>query len=70
MLLTDLTLPRRAAEPQSDEPVAQGNGEIRESVSILSACSSSAPLVCAPRNRCGGALPAAVPAVPGRLDTL
>jgi aminoglycoside 3-N-acetyltransferase len=50
--------------------LAHGNGEIKEIVSILSACSFAGLLVLGPRNRCAGGLPAAVSAFDRLLDTI
>jgi aminoglycoside 3-N-acetyltransferase len=50
--------------------LTRGNGEIKEIVSILSACSFSGWLVLGPRNRAAGGLPAAVAAFDRLLDTL
>lgn len=54
----------------SPTALARGNGEIREIVSILSACSFNGALVLGPRNRCAGGLPAAVAALDQLLDSI
>jgi aminoglycoside 3-N-acetyltransferase len=54
----------------SPTALARGNGEVKEIVSILSACSFSGLLVLGPRNRATGDLSAAAAAFDRVLDTI
>jgi len=51
-------------------PLARGNGEVKELLSIFRCCSFSGLVVLGPRNRCAGGLPEAAAACDRLLDSM